>query len=98
MDIADWRKKIDEIDRRLVKLLNERAECALEIGKIKRLNGLPILESSREEEVMRLALEANRGPLDNDSIRRIIEEVVREGRGLQQQLFEEQDRQTKKKA
>jgi chorismate mutase len=36
MDIADWRKKIDELDRRLVELLNERAQAAHEIGKLKR--------------------------------------------------------------
>jgi chorismate mutase len=36
MDIADWRKKIDELDLKLVELLSERAECAHEIGKLKR--------------------------------------------------------------
>jgi len=92
MDIADWRKKIDEIDRRLVRLLNERAGCVLEIGKIKRQSGLPIRESNREEEVLRHALEANRGPLDDDAIRRVFEGIVREGRGVQQKLFEQAER------
>ena len=36
MDIADWRKQIDELDRKLVELLNQRAQCAVEIGKLKR--------------------------------------------------------------
>ena len=90
MDIADWRKKIDEIDRRLVRLLNERARCVVEIGKIKRQSGLPIRESNREEEVLRHALEANSGPLHDDAIRRVFEEIVREGRGVQEALFQEQ--------
>ena len=36
MDISDWRKKIDELDRKLVDLLSQRAQAAHEIGKLKR--------------------------------------------------------------
>ncbi len=39
MDIADWRKKIDDLDRKLVQLINERATCAVEIGKLKHTLG-----------------------------------------------------------
>ena len=48
MDIADWRKKIDELDRRLVELLSERARAAVEIGRLKRDTNLPIYEPERE--------------------------------------------------
>ncbi len=48
MDIADWRKKIDELDRRLVELLSERAKAAVEIGRLKRNTSLPIYEPERE--------------------------------------------------
>ena len=41
MDIADWRKKIDELDSRLVDLLNERAQAAREIGRLKRKQACP---------------------------------------------------------
>ena len=34
MDIADWRGQIDEVDEQLVRLINKRAECALEIGRL----------------------------------------------------------------
>jgi len=88
MDIADWRKKIDDIDRRLVELLNERARCAVEIGRIKLQNGLPIQEPKREEEVFRHAFEANGGPLGNDALQRLFERIVDEGRALQKRLFE----------
>jgi chorismate mutase len=98
MDIADWRKKIDEIDRNLVELLNERARCALEIGKIKHRNGLPIREQNREEEVLRQALEANRGPLGEEAIRRVFERIVQEGRGLQRSLFAEHGSRVGKKS
>ena len=88
MDISDWRKKIDEIDRSLVKLLNERARCAVEIGKIKRQNGLPIQEPNREQEVLRQAFRANEGPLTDPAIQRVFERIVEEGRALQKRLFE----------
>ena len=97
MDIADWRRKIDEIDRRLVRSLNERAQCVLEIGRIKRQSGLPILESNREQEVIRHALDANRGPLENKAIGRVFEAIMREGRALQQELFDKEDSQAGKK-
>ena len=48
MDIADWRKKIDELDRRLVEMLNQRAQAAHEIGKLKRTVGMPIYEPDRD--------------------------------------------------
>ena len=44
MDISDWRKKIDEIDQKLVAILNERAQAAQEIGRLKRQSDLPIYE------------------------------------------------------
>jgi chorismate mutase len=90
MDIADWRKKIDDIDRRLVRLLNDRSRCAIEIGKIKRQNGLPIRDSTREEEVLRHALDANQGPLDEPAIRRVFHAILNEGRGVEEALFNDQ--------
>jgi hypothetical protein len=42
MTIDDWRSKIDEIDRQLVELLNERSRCVVEIGRIKHSTGEPL--------------------------------------------------------
>ena len=92
MDIADWRRKIDDLDRELVRLLNDRARCVAEIGKIKRQNGLPIQEPTREQEVLQHVLEANQGPLDNDAMRRLFERIVEEGKSLQRRLFESEPR------
>ncbi|MBV8477642.1 MAG: chorismate mutase, partial [Acidobacteria bacterium] len=63
MDISEWRKKIDEIDGRLVELLSARARAAHEIGRLKRLAGMPIYEPDREQAVLKHIAEANRGPL-----------------------------------
>ena len=43
MSVEDWRRKIDEIDRKLVELLNERSQCVLEIGRIKKVDGIGAL-------------------------------------------------------
>src|SRR5436309_1568234 len=51
MDIADWRKKIDELDQRLVEMLNERATAAKAIGSLKRNTKMPIYEPDREREI-----------------------------------------------
>ena len=51
MDISDWRKKIDDLDRKLVDLLSQRAQAAHEIGKLKRGAGMPIYEPDRERKV-----------------------------------------------
>ena len=92
MDLADWRKKIDAIDRELVRLLNERARCVAEIGRIKRAGGLPINEASREREVFENVLDANGGPLDSDALRRVFERIMEEGKGLQRRLAEREDK------
>ena len=39
MSVEGWRRKIDDIDRKLVELLNERSRCVVEIGRIKQASG-----------------------------------------------------------
>ena len=76
MDIADWRKKIDEIDRKLVELLSERAQAAHEIGKLKKNVGMPIYEPDRERNVFENVRNANKGPLQDREMLRIYERVM----------------------
>src|SRR5256885_17000936 len=61
MNLADWRRRIDEIDRKLVELLNERSTCALEIGKLKQQANLPLYQPDREREVLENAEHNNGG-------------------------------------
>ncbi len=85
MDIADWRKKIDELDRRLVELLNQRAQAAHEIGKLKRVAGMPIYEPDRERAVFDNAQKVNQGPLPNRDLMRIYERIMDIMRQIQQE-------------
>ena len=81
----DWRRRIDEIDRELIKLLNERSQCALEIGKFKRLHNIAIYQPEREREVLENAERANAGPLADTAIRRLFERILDEARSLERQ-------------
>jgi chorismate mutase len=76
MDISDWRKKIDEVDTAVLKLLNVRADMALEIGKLKSREGIGLRTPSREREIVERMQAANPGPLDAEAIERIYETIV----------------------
>jgi chorismate mutase len=76
MDIADWRRKIDDVDRKLVELLSQRAQAVHEIGKLKAGAGLPVYEPDREKIVFENARKANGGPLPERGLLRIFERIV----------------------
>jgi len=83
MNISDWRQRMDEIDKKLVELLNERSQCALEIGRLKQASGMPIYQPARENEVLSNAAHNNRGPLTNAAIRRLFERIIDEARSAE---------------
>jgi chorismate mutase len=82
-DLDDLRNRIDLLDESLVRLLNSRAACALEIGRLKREMGIPIYQPEREAEVLRHVQALNSGPLDGDAIRRLFERIIDEARHLE---------------
>lgn len=85
MDIKDWRKKIDELDRKLVALLSERARAAVEIGKLKRNTSMPIYEPDRERIVFENVQGANPGPLPGRDLVRIYERIIDVMRNIQKE-------------
>jgi chorismate mutase len=83
MNIADWRRKMDEIDKQLVELLNERCKCALEIGHLKVQAKIPLYQPAREKEVLNNAEINNKGPLSHEAIRRLFERIIDEARSAE---------------
>jgi chorismate mutase len=81
--LEDLRKRIDALDDALVKLLNARAACALEIGRVKKQIGLAIYQPSREAEVLGHVQQINPGPLDDGAVRRLFERIIDEARRLE---------------
>ncbi len=87
-DLDGWRKRIDEIDKQLVKLLNERSQCALEIGQLKKAMMMPAWQPQREAEILRNVVKANEGPLDDAAIRHLFERIIDEARSLERHCME----------
>jgi len=83
MEIADWRKKIDDLDTQIVKLISQRAAAAQEIGKLKQGSALPVYEPDREKIVFKNVLAANPGPLPDAEMQHIYERIIDVMRTLQ---------------
>jgi chorismate mutase len=97
VNIEDWRDEIDRLDEQLVKLLNARSQCAIELGRIKRELGLAVYSPEREREVIAHVTGINPGPLDRDAVRRLFERIIDESRSIERVTVEKETRDGKKK-
>ena len=80
MNIMEWRRRIDNVDEQLLRLLSVRAQLAIEIGRSKREEGIELHDPVRETEVVRRVLEANPGVPDAEAISRLFRVIVDESR------------------
>jgi chorismate mutase len=96
MDIADWRKKIDDIDQKLVEILNQRAQAAQEIGRLKRQSDLPVYEPDRERIVLEQVQQGNRGPLQHRHLIQIYERIMDVMRNIQKEEIVEPENERRK--
>ena len=97
MSIEHWRKEIDGIDEQLVRLLNERSKCAIELGRIKRELGLAIYSPDREKQVIQHVTRVNGGPLDAAAVRRLFERIIDESRSIERVIVEKEKQSAPKK-
>ena len=83
------REEIDRIDRELIHLLNERARCALDVGRIKHEAGAEgdLYRAEREAQVLRTARQLNPGPLSGDELARLMREVMSSCLALEKPLI-----------
>ena len=75
-DLGELRQRIDALDTDLLRLLNERATLAKEIGVIKNRASLPIYSPDREMKLLRSLIDRSNGPLRPESIRAIYREIM----------------------
>jgi chorismate mutase/prephenate dehydratase len=87
MDLGPIREKIDEIDRQLVSLLNERLALAAEIGKVKRGQGGQIYVAEREDAVLRKVTAQNHGPMKQEALKAIYREIMSAAIALEKPLL-----------
>ena len=80
------RKKIDQVDEKIVRLLNDRASLAQKIGHHKRLTNQEIYVPGREQEILRRVSEINRGPLAAPAVQSVFQEVIAACRSLEAPL------------
>jgi chorismate mutase len=81
--VDELRRRIDQIDDQLMRLLNSRSACAVEIGRIKRQIGMAVYQPEREKWILERAERNNPGPLDSGAVRRVFERVIDESRRLE---------------
>ncbi len=90
-EINPLREEIDKLDAEIVRLLNERADRVLEIGLIKRREGIPIYSPEREEQVLAMVKEANKGKLTDEAIQRLFERIIDESRRLERETHTDEE-------
>ena len=91
-DLERLREAIDRVDEVLVKLLNQRAKYAIEIGETKAVLGMEIYLPEREKTVLANVERVSAGPLDREAVRRLFERVMDESRRCEREAGEEKDR------
>jgi chorismate mutase len=86
--IEELRSRVDEVDRELIRILNERARIVQEMVEIKAQAGKPLFDPKREEEILRKVAEVNEGPIYDSSMREIFEIILHRIRDLEVQRGE----------
>jgi chorismate mutase len=90
--LDDLRHDIDRVDEVLVRLLNERARVACEIGRIKKELGIEVYQPEREKDVLaHVRSIAAEGPLGADAVARLFERIIDEARRLERRLIHEDE-------
>jgi len=84
-DLTRLRDAIDRVDEVIVRLLNQRAKYAIEIGELKALLGLPVYAPEREKDVLHHVERTSDGPLDGSTVRRLFERIIDESRRVERQ-------------
>lgn len=91
-ELSRLRDAIDRVDEVLVKLLNQRARYAIEIGEIKGVLSLPIYAPEREKDVLLHAEHTSEGPLEHAAIRRLFERIIDESRRVERESASHQEK------
>jgi chorismate mutase-like protein len=88
LTLDDLRADIDRVDEVLVRLLNERARVACEIGRVKKEQGIELYQPDREKQVLaHVRSIASEGPLGADAIARLFERIIDEARRLERRMI-----------
>jgi len=89
--LDELRRDIDRVDEVLVRLLNERARCVCEVGRVKKALGVEIYQPDREKDVLKHVRDvACEGPLGPEAIGRLFERIIDEARRLERRVVHDE--------
>lgn len=83
-DLESLRTQVDELNLKILQLINERAEVIQEIGKIKEKQGVNRYDPLRERHMLNLLREHNNGPLSQSVVDHIFKEIFKTALNLQE--------------
>jgi chorismate mutase/prephenate dehydratase len=86
MAIADWRRKIDDIDAQIVALLSDRARCVQEIGTLKAAAARSAFVPTREKQIYARLRKLNPGPLSDAAVKAVFREIISASRGIEEPM------------
>jgi chorismate mutase/prephenate dehydratase len=86
VDISKLRRAIDEIDEKIMDLINRRLTLAQLIGRIKKQSGMGVTDRQREKEIINRLLHKNQGLMGNEGLQRIFAAIIAEGRSVQKRI------------
>lgn len=84
--LDQMKEKIEKIDREIMELLNQRAVCVLQRGRLEEKQGLPAPQPGQEMETMSATLDLNPGPFPDASLGDIFTEIISACRALQRPM------------
>lgn len=88
MEMTEIRNQIDQIDNEIVRLLEQRMNCVLDIAKLKKAQNLPILDSSREKQLLEKVAGRVKKTDFTDTITATFQDILKHSRAYQQAHLE----------
>lgn len=85
-DLESQRREIDRLDEQIIGLLNARARCVVEIGRLKAASGASVFAADREQQILDRIRQLNSGPLSNDSLLAVYRELMSASFALERPL------------
>lgn len=92
VELGKLRNKIDALDEQIGELISERARCAIEVAKVKSVNADSVSSApkyyrpEREAQVLRSAMDRNKGPLKDEEFARLFREIMSACLALEEQI------------
>ncbi|MDH5639038.1 MAG: prephenate dehydratase [Nitrospinota bacterium] len=84
--IGDIREKIDKLDEKLVRILNQRAKLGVRIAEIKATTGAPVFHPAREKQILGKVADMSKGPLSAEAVQNVFSEIFSATRSVEKNM------------